>query len=384
MRTVRIHQSIEARVGPGRTEPPRLASVTGVRLLIAALLTVSAASGETAPPGFPESSRPRVVRTHHVMGTRMVTTIEAASRRAALAASESVLDAVTNAERRLSTWTVSSELSRVNASPVGEPLLLSPLLARDLKAALQCAHETGGAFAPGVGGLVEAWKLREGGRRPSAEEIESAVSGASLENVRLGNDHVTRLDQRFTFEEGAFGKGAGLDDALERLSSSEATAAVIDLGGQVAVWGRTTAWVDIAHPRDRNRAILRLEVARGSVATSGSSERGMVIGGEQLGHVLDPRTGIPTGDVGSVTVWADDATRADCLSTALYVLGPDAAHSWASQHLDLGLVTVAYRGDRLLATATPNLRGRLVALTDELDLHWYGLNSAPDPTPPRH
>lgn len=368
-------QSIHSRAGGGRTGLPRFAWVSVAPLLIAGLLSVSAATEEATPPRNLDSPHPRVVRTHHVMGTRMVTTIEAASRQAALAASESVLEAVTNAERRLSTWTASSELSRVNASPVGDPVLLSPMLARDLEAALQCAHETGGAFTPGIGGLVGAWKLREGGRRPTVEEIESAVSGASLENVRFENDHITRLDQRFSFEEGAFGKGAGLDDALERLRSSAATAAVIDLGGQLAVWGRTTAWVDIAHPRDRGRPILRLEVSRGSVATSGSSERGMVIGGERLGHVLDPRTGLPTGDFGSVTVWADDATRADCLSTALYVSGPDTAHAWASQHLDLGLVTVTYQGDRLLATASTNLRGRLVTLTDEVVLNWHGLNS---------
>jgi len=367
--------SINSRTRVGRTGPPRFAWVSVAPLLIVGLVSVSAATQEAPPPCNLDSSQPRVVRTHHVMGTRMVTTIEAASRQAALAASESVLEAVTHAERRLSTWTASSELSRINASPVGEPVLLSPMLGRDLEAALQCAHETGGAFTPGIGGLVGAWKLREGGRRPTVEEIESAVAGASLENVRLENDHITRLDQRFSFEEGAFGKGAGLDDALERLRSSAASAAVIDLGGQLAVWGRTTAWVDIAHPRDRGRPILRLEVSRGSVATSGSSERGMVIGGQRLGHVLDPRTGLPTGDFGSVTVWADDATRADCLSTALYVLGPDTAHTWASQQLDLGLVTVTYQGDRLLATATTNLRGRLVTLSDEVVLNWHGLNS---------
>jgi thiamine biosynthesis lipoprotein len=108
------------------------------------------------------------------------------------------------------------------------------------------------------------------------------------------------------------------------------------------------------------------------VATTGSSERGVVIEGERLGHVLDPRSGFPSRDVGSVTVWAEDAIRADCLSTALFVMGPEAAHEWARQRPSLGLVTVANQGDRLLATATPNLRGRLVTLSDEIVINWFG------------
>jgi thiamine biosynthesis lipoprotein len=261
-------------------------------------------------------------------------------------------------------------LSRVNAAPVGEPVPVSPELARDLESALSCAHETNGAFTPGIGGLVEVWELRNGGRRPSHKEIQSALSGASLDNVRLEVGRVVRLHRRFSFEEGAFGKGVGLDDALDRLESTTVTAAVIDLGGQIAVWGRTTAWVDIVHPRERDRAILRLEVPQGSVATSGSSERGIVIDGQRLGHILDPRTGQPSGDFGSVTVWAREAITADCLSTGLFVMGPDAAHTWASRHPDIGVVTVTYQDEALTATATPNLHGRLVAVTDEVVLRW--------------
>jgi len=148
------------------------------------------------------------------------------------------------------------------------------------------------------------------------------------------------------------------------------SSAVVDLGGQIAVWGRTTASVDIAHPRERDRAILRLSVSHGAVATSGSSERGIVVDGERLGHILDPRTGQPSADFGSVTVWARKAMTADCLSTGLFVMGPDAAQIWASRRPDIGVVTVSYQGERLTAIATPNLRDRLVALTDEVVLRW--------------
>jgi thiamine biosynthesis lipoprotein len=106
------------------------------------------------------------------------------------------------------------------------------------------------------------------------------------------------------------------------------------------------------------------------VATSGSSERGIVVDGERLGHILDPRTGRPSGDFGSVTVWAPDAFTADCLSTALYVMGPDAALAWAATHPGQSVVVVRQEDGTLTATATPDLRDRLVTVAEEVVLNW--------------
>ena len=88
----------------------------------------------------------------------------------------------------------------------------------------------------------------------------------------------------------------------------------------------------LADPRDRQRAVARIEIPSGSVATSGNSERGVVVDGRRIGHLLDPRTGRPAPDFGSLTVWAPTALEADCLATGLYVLGPEAALAWAERH----------------------------------------------------
>jgi thiamine biosynthesis lipoprotein ApbE len=159
--------------------------------LTALLLTGPAAIAEVGGrPGDPEAVR--IVRTVHLMGTEMVMTLDGPNRDAALAASEKVLEAVADAERRLSTWTPSSELSRVNAAPFDRAVAITPELAEDLESALRCAHETGEAFSPGIGGLVEAWALRDGGRRPADEELRVAVEAASLDHVRLDDDRVIR------------------------------------------------------------------------------------------------------------------------------------------------------------------------------------------------
>ncbi len=79
----------------------------------------------------------------------------------------------------------------------------------------------------------------------------------------------------------------------------------------------------MAHPRDRARTVATIRLKDASASTSGNSERGLAVDGRRVGHILDPRTGGPAPDFGSVTVVAPDGLTADVLSTAFFVLGPE-------------------------------------------------------------
>lgn len=313
-----------------------------------------------------------------LMGTRATLRVEAMDRAAALAASEAAVRALEAAEERLSTWPADDsrdpgELARVNRAPVGEPVALSPALASELRRAQACRRATGGAFDPGIGALVAAWGLRSGGRVPTDDELDAAraVGGEALE---LRDDATAvRRAEGLHLEEGGFGKGAGLDAALAVLEEDPSVlAAEIDLGGQVAVLRRAgagpavPATVELAHPEERGRTVARLEVAGGSVATSGNAERGLTVGGREVGHLLDPRTGRPAPDFGSLTIWAPGALEADCLATGLYVLGPERALAWAETHAGIeaavARVADAAAGGAVEITITSGLTGRIAAL----------------------
>ena len=303
------------------------------------------------------------------MGTALTIEIEAVDRPAALAASEVALRALEAAETRLSTWTGASELARLNAATPGRPVPLSPALARDLAGARHCFELTGGAFDPGVGALVDLWDLRGAGRVPSAEERARALAGGGFSALRLDGGTATRTRGGMRLEEGGFGKGAGLDDALAALAGRPGVvSAALDLGGQVALHGAGREFqVAVADPRRRSRAVVELSVAAGSLSTSAASERGIVVGGVPYGHHLDPRRGVPVPDFGSVTVWAPSALLADCLSTGLYVLGPEAALAWAAAHPEVGVLVLEPRREGGLHGRTSSgLRGRLRALASDV------------------
>jgi thiamine biosynthesis lipoprotein len=295
-----------------------------------------------------------------LMGTALDVEIESANRPAGLKASERAVEALEAAEARLSTWREDTELARLNRTPVGKPMPLSPALARDLQVARHCWEETGGAFDPGVGALVRAWGLRTGGRIPEETELRAAQG---ISGLRLHGGTAVR-EQDLLLEEGGWGKGAGLGDALAALKRDGVARASLDLGGQVAVLG---GWeIPVADPRQRDRPVVVLKVDGGSVSTSGNGERGIVVGGKRLGHILDPRTGRPAPDFGSLTVWTADPLRADCLSTGLYVLGPERALAWAAAHPGVEVLVLRTEGNRLRALASPGLRGRLKAMDPEV------------------
>jgi thiamine biosynthesis lipoprotein len=261
-----------------------------------------------------------------VMGTSFILTVTSVSRDTALAASEAAVREVERVEALLSTWRDDTPLARLNAAAPGEPLEIPAPLFGLLKRVFEWEKATGGAFNPAVGPLVTAWGLRSGGRIPEGRELVAArrASDPSLFAFDASSSsslRVTRWAATASIDEGAWGKGWALDRAAQALRAAGATSFVLDLGGQVLAGGVETT-IAVAHPRDRSRATATLRLKDASASTSGNSERGVVVEGRRIGHLLDPRTGEPAPDFGSVTVVAPDGLTADVLSTALFVLGP--------------------------------------------------------------
>lgn len=302
-----------------------------------------------------------VERDALAMGTWLRVTVQAPDRRIAKIASEAALTAVAEVEERLSTWRSNSELSRINAAMPGTDVVLSPALESDLAEAFRWWAETDGAFDPGIASLVAAWDLRGKGRRPSADELRLARATAGFDHLQIDRGRA-RIDiGGFGIEEGGFGKGVALREAARAARAAGAVCMVLDLGGHFVIDGNCgQRRIEVAHPDRRDVGITSLKLLSGSVASSGNSERALVVDGTRRGHIIDPRSGVPVDDWGAVTVVASDPVAADCLSTALFVMGPERGIEWLQGRPGIEAVFVERTGEKLVMVATAGLEGRVI------------------------
>lgn len=291
----------------------------------------------------------RVQRETWVMGTRLRVIAEGAVADDALAATEAVIREVERWDGLLSTWTPDTHVSRLNAAPVDTPVSLPAEVHALLLEARRWVGATEGAFDPAVGALVSAWDLRGDGRVPDAEMLRRAVAAVGLEAWSV-DEHRPRARRRSALtwiDTGAFGKGAALRSAakLARAAGSSDLRVSADLGGQLwAAAPHDRPWrVPVAHPVRRGEPVLELLLHDVSVATSGTSERRVDVGGQRFGHILDPRDGRPAPAWGTVTVVHEDALAADVLATALYVMGPDDGMRWLERHPDVAALFLDVR-----------------------------------------
>lgn len=333
-----------------------LLGLTGVLLVQVAIFARSApaapatetGTGPSSPASIPQSTprTPRPVtleREAWLMGTRLHAMVEAPEREWGLAATEAAFDEVRRLEGLLSTWDDRAEMARLNRGPAGHSLAVSHELFQLLERAEEWAERTGRAFEPAIGPLVDAWDLRGEGRRPTEDELAvalAAVRGGIELLPRQGA--LRRRHARAWLDTGGFGKGAALNAAGVALRAAGIERAILDFGGQALAIGTregADGWrLGVAHPRDRASSVAVLLVRDVSVATSGNSERFVAVDGKRLGHLIDPRSGHPVPDWGSVTVVTADPLAADALSTALYIMGPVAGLRWARDREDVGVL----------------------------------------------
>lgn len=253
------------------------------------------------------------------MGTTLSLQVEGGSR-----ATEAMLAEVARIETACSTWRSDSVWSRLNGAQ-GAPHPMDPEWIRLLFKVQSWSHQTGGAFDPVMSSLIRVWRTREGGRIPSSQELieARAASGSALLRLDMQASTARLLHPNAGLEEGGFLKGYALD-AIRHIAQQHAVrTGLLNFGGQLLAWGGAVE-VEVAHPSQRQKALLRIQLRNASLSTSGCSERGR--------HILDPRTGALCPDWGAVSVIADTGLEGDVLSTALFVLGPKCGPAWAESH----------------------------------------------------
>jgi FAD:protein FMN transferase len=228
------------------------------------------------------------------------------------------------AEARCTRFEPGSEVNLLCAR-VGDPVPVSDLLFEAIRFALAVAEETGGAFDPTVGALMEARGFNREYRSGAAVQVRTDMgTEATYRDVTIDEERRTvTLRTPLVIDLGAVVKGLAIDLAARELEPFQDFA--IDAGGDLYLGGCNAAgesWsVGIRNPREREHVLATLRVRDAAVCTSGDYER-PVPGDSVDHHILDARAGTSAIAIASATVIAPSAMVADALSTAAFVLGP--------------------------------------------------------------
>jgi thiamine biosynthesis lipoprotein len=184
---------------------------------------------------------------------------------------------------------------------------------------------TAGLFDPTVlGALVRAGYDRSFellGPAPTDHPSALTTNAGAIEIVA----NAVRLPAGTGFDPGGIGKGLAADIVVDELRAAGAEGVCVNLGGDVRVDGSSPSgdgWTVAVEYPERARALARIGVARGAVATSTTLRRRWHVSGELRHHLIDPFTDRPSeSDVTFSTVVAGHAWTAEVLAKALVLHG---------------------------------------------------------------
>jgi thiamine biosynthesis lipoprotein len=268
-----------------------------------------------------------------------------------------------------------SEISQVNAGDGVSEVTVSEETFRLLENAVLLCEDTGGTFDISIAPIMDLWGFSGSEYRvPAAEEIAATLgfvdySGLILDSSDFG---VSFSGDGMSVDLGAIAKGYASDCVLEIMKGFDIESALINLGGNVCVYGKKSNGegfrVAIADPTHPTTYAGILEVSDLSIITSGGYERYFEKDGKKYIHIMDPYTGMPAdSDLLSVSIIGPNGMRCDALSTALFVMGKEAAIEYWRAHRDFGCILVISETEVL---ASRDLEG-VFTVTDGKTLDFF-------------
>lgn len=275
--------------------------------------------------------------------------------------------AVEQVDQQMSPWKPDSDLSRLNRAAPEAWVALPPEMLTVLARALEVARQSGGAFDPTVGALVDAWGFGAARGAPDAAAIRAATQAMhrpTYQNLELepANGRA-RKHAPLQVDLCGIAKGYAVDRMIDVLKQHGVAHALAALDGELRALGGQAdgqPWaVALESPTPGQRSAHGvLELQDLAVATSGDYRHFVQVGADRLAHTMDARRATPVrNDVASVTVLTPDCMSADAWATALLVAGGD--HGLAlAQRLGLEVLFLVRRAGRLVDLGLGRFDGR--------------------------
>lgn len=272
-------------------------------------------------PGALAAGPPMTTFHHEVMATRFELRLPPVD--AADAAAAAVFAIFDDVDARMSEWKSSSPLSAVNREAGVSPVKVPDDVRAVVRRGIEVGQLSEGAFDITWAALWGLWDFRAAEPAlPAAADVVARAGLVDFTEVTVddaaGTVFLQRVDMKLGL--GGIAKGWALDRAAAELDGRGIDRYLLSGGGQVLARGAFR--VGIRDPRgEPDDFFAVLDVTDTSISTSGDYERFFVVDGVRYHHLLDPRSGLPARGLRSVTAVCADATLADAMSTAIFVLG---------------------------------------------------------------
>ena len=205
-----------------------------------------------------------------------------------------------------------------------------------LSTAYTVYKQSGGALDLTIYPVIQRWGFDSGRYYvPTDEELWADLARKSFDQMVLtsfpsSGSYAVSFPAGTEITFGAVAKGCAADNAINAMRNAGVTSGIVSLGGNVQTLGQKpdgSNWtIAVQDPNNTSSYVGVVSVGQTAVVTSGTYQRFFVQNGKTYHHLINPETGRPMNNtLKSVTILCEDGTLADCLSTAMFVLGQSKA-----------------------------------------------------------
>ena len=238
-------------------------------------------------------------------------------------------------DRTCSRFRKDSDLVRAN-SAAGSWTNVDPLLVKAIGVAMEAAAQTDGLVDPTLGHAMVAAGYDRDIALVLAESTDPAgvpvpARAGAWRDIQRDPTGAVMVPRGSALDLGATCKAWAADLIAGAIAAEFDSTVVISLGGDIAVTGPGGWPVAITETIDDPAGAEVVHLPYGGLATSSTAARRWIRDGVIRHHLIDPRTGEPTGGRWrTVTATGTTCLAANTASTAAIVLG-EAAVGWLSE-----------------------------------------------------
>ena len=264
-----------------------------------------------------------------LMGCRFEITAVATDKTIAQQAIEDGIKEISRIEKLISEWDSTTQTSAINQNAGIAPVKVDKELFDLILRSNKVSELTQGAFDISFASMDRIWQFDKTEHPlPDSATVKVAAAHINWRDIVLDAQQQTVFlrEKGMKIGFGAIGKGYSANRAkavMEKIPG--VVGGVVNASGDLLAWGQSNhkdGWsIQIADPKDKNKALGWIRLNNLAIVTSGDYEKYFTSNDIRYAHIINPKTGYPITGIKSATIICPDAEISDALATSVCVMG---------------------------------------------------------------